>query len=248
MSYPSAPTPASNTDALSLIAIGSPPPGEVTDFSNPPLDSRPMIILGGLLLALATLFITNRAYFKFRILRRRSWDDLTLALGYVGGIFFYRTCLWGTKDGAWGRHMWDVSISQAASTDFLVPAFLYVVLYPPTLTLIRISFFIMYLDIFGVLQGLKIGAWVGGIVTTLFGVVMTILSFVCATPYPHESWFAQKFTERAELIVRFSLPQSGVGLAIDIYVLILPMMGVTRLQMPFRRKLGVMLIFLSAIL
>ena len=248
MSYPSAPTLAPNTNVLSLIAILEPPPGEVTDFSNPTLDSRSTIILGGLLLSLATIFMTNRVYFKYCVVHDRSWDDLTLALGYLGGIFFYSTCIWGTKDGAWGRHMWDVSILQASLRDFLVPAFLYVVLYPPTLSLIRISFFIMYLDIFSLARGLKIGAWVGGIITTLFGVVMTILSFVCATPFPHESWLAQKFTERAELIVKFSFPQSGIGLAIDVYVLILPIIGVSRLQMRLRRKLGLILIFMSAIL
>ena len=106
----------------------------------------------------------------------------------------------------------------------------------------------MYLEIFSLLRPLRIAAWIGGSITALFGIVMTVLSIVCATPFPGESWIRQKFTERARLIVEFSFPQSGVGLVLDLIVLALPVWGVSRLQMKRRRKVGVMVIFGSAIL
>ena len=106
----------------------------------------------------------------------------------------------------------------------------------------------MYLEIFGLMRGLKIASWAGMVVTVVFGCVMTVLSYVCAAPFPHEGWLEQKFTQRADIIVRFSFPQSVIYLVLDLYVLILPIWGVSKLQMSLKRKLGVILIFMSAIL
>lgn len=78
-------TAASNP--LGLIAILEPPNGQESDFgSTAPTNERPMIVLGAVLLAITSLFVANRVYFKCCVLRRRSWDDWTLAVGYVSVI------------------------------------------------------------------------------------------------------------------------------------------------------------------
>ena len=44
------------------------------------------------------------------------------------------------------------------------------------------------------------------------------------------------------------VPQSIVGLVIDIAILVLPIMAAMQLQLPKRRKLGVILIFVTGLL
>lgn len=39
-----------------------------------------------------------------------------------------------------------------------------------------------------------------------------------------------------------------MGVAIDIYILVLPIVAVNKLQMPTRRKVGIMLIFMTGLL
>lgn len=77
---------------------------------------------------------------------------------------------------------------------------------------------------------------------------MTACIFAFTTPGRHETWEQHQFTRGAYLDARFGPAQSAVGLGIDLYVLILPMIGISKLQMPLRRKLGVGVIFMSAVL
>ncbi|KAL9593769.1 MAG: hypothetical protein Q9219_007390 [cf. Caloplaca sp. 3 TL-2023] len=77
---------------------------------------------------------------------------------------------------------------------------------------------------------------------------MTACLFAFETPGRHETWQAHQLSPRVELGARFGPAQSFVGLGIDIYVLILPMIGLSKLQMPLSRKIGVGIIFMSAIL
>lgn len=113
---------------------------------------------------------------------------------------------------------------------------------------IKITFFIMYLSIFGQWRWMRIAATVGGVITAAFYITMTACLFAFTTPGRHESWEQHQFTRGAYLDARFGPAQSAVGLGIDLYVLILPMIGISKLQMPMRRKIGVGVIFMSAVL
>ena len=60
--------------------------------------------------------------------------------------------------------------------------------------------------------------------------------------------FASVAASPAELkVLILSIPVAAVGLGIDVYLLILPIMGVMHLQLPTRRKIGVVLIFMTGI-
>ena len=112
----------------------------------------------------------------------------------------------------------------------------------------KVTFFIMYLSIFGQWRWMRIAATVGGVITVAFYTSMTACIFAFTTPKRHETWEAHQLTRGERLDARFGPAQSGVGLLIDLYVLLLPIIGVSKLQMPFRRKLGVTIIFMTAIL
>lgn len=56
------------------------------------------------------------------------------------------------------------------------------------------------------------------------------------------------FFSREKFIVQFSVPRFAVGLVMDIYILILPIVAVSTLQMPPRRKVGIILIFTTGLL
>lgn len=93
---------------------------------------------------------------------------------------------------------------------------------------------------------MRIAARVGGIITAAFYVAMAASIFAFMTPGRHETWRDLGMHER--LNSKLAVAQSTVGLGIDLYVLILPIIGVSKLQMPFSRKLGVTIIFMSAVL
>jgi len=45
--------------------------------------------------------------------------------------------------------------------------------------------------------------------------------------------------------INLTLPIACMSLVLDVYILLLPITAVQKLQLPFRRKMGVMAIFLT---
>ena len=58
-------------------------------------------------------------------------------------------------------------------------------------------------------------------------------------PRRGEIWFSGLDIARAQITVKSPVPQAAFGLAIDIYILVLPIIAVNQLQLPNRRKLDV---------
>jgi hypothetical protein len=114
--------------------------------------------------------------------------------------------------------------------------------------MIKLTFFLLYLQIFRQNTTLKFCIYAGAILTTLFYTGVGITQFVLATPHPGMTWMEQALSSRQEKQSLLSIPIVAVGLAIDLYILILPIGGVMQLHMPTRRKIGVCLIFVTGIL
>ena len=106
----------------------------------------------------------------------------------------------------------------------------------------------MYLDIFRQWRWMNVCATTGAVFNSLFYAAMTVCVFIWATPHPHQTWLQQTSSEEAELLRKFAIPQSVVGLAIDLYILILPVIAVRNLQMATNRKFGVIVVFMTGIL
>ncbi|KAL8730200.1 MAG: hypothetical protein Q9181_004751 [Wetmoreana brouardii] len=146
-----------------------------------------------------------------------------------------------------GNHSWDISITQVAKKDQLIPAYLTGILTHPTFLALKVTFFIMYLHIFGPLQWLRLCGYAGVVFTTISYGTFTILAFVFDTPRRGETWFSHE-SANEQLALSLSVPQSVVGLAIDLAILVLPIIAVMQLQLPTRRKVGIILVFMTGVL
>jgi len=109
----------------------------------------------------------------------------------------------------------------------------------------KVTFFLMYLDVFKPMRWMRILSSVGAIITTGFYVGIIIFNLAVTTPGHGESW-AEVSTKHNSLVL--AVPQAAVGLVIDLYILFLPMIAISKLQLNPRRKLGVNLIFMSGAL
>ena len=82
---------------------------------------------------------------------------------------------------------------------------------------------------------------------TLFYTSYWIVQVYLSTPEHGQSWpedfESSRFSEFKNLVV----PLGGVNLAFDVYIFILPIAAVNRLQMSLRRKLEVSAMFLSGL-
>ena len=108
---------------------------------------------------------------------------------------------------------------------------------------LKVTFFIMYLHIFRPMRWLRICGYTGATFTAVFYGAMAIISIVFFTPgrLRHD-------VSEAKNTIAISVPQSVVGLVIDLAILVLPIVAVLQLQLPTRRKMGVILVFLTGLL
>lgn len=113
---------------------------------------------------------------------------------------------------------------------------------------IKLTFFLLYIQIFQPMRWLRISSYVSATALCAFYGACTVAQLVFATPRSSETWSSHLVSlENAKGNV-LSVPLSGVGLFFDIVILVLPVAGVMRLQLPTRRKIGVLLIFLTGLL
>ena len=126
--------------------------------------------------------------------------------------------------------------------------YLSVVLASPTMMIVKLTFFLLYLNIFRPNNTMRFYIYIGAFSTTIFYMGIGIAQFIFLTPPPGMTWMEYIPSPRAKKITILSIPSAAVGLGIDLYILILPIGGVMRLQLPTRRKLGVCLIFITGIL
>ena len=117
---------------------------------------------------------------------------------------------------------------------------------PPLIYLfLKNTFFIMYLYIFGPLRWLRLCAYVGAAITTAFYTGMTVASFVIASPRPGETWAEHLYGKEIRKSIDLPIPTSSFGVVIDLVILVLPITAVMQLQLPTRRKIGVILVFMT---
>lgn len=116
---------------------------------------------------------------------------------------------------------------------------------------VKLSFFILFLEIFNIKPLLRWLIYAGACVTTVFYVTTTIVLFALSTPPPGVS-LAQKFASFLEPgrsgFLDTVLAVGYFNLFTDFYILLLPISGVLRLQLPKRRKIGVILVFMTGLL
>lgn len=113
---------------------------------------------------------------------------------------------------------------------------------------IKLTLFLLYMYIFRQNSKLKRSIYIGATLNIAFYTSVIITQFIFVTP-PHGTSLVEYFVSpRFSKVIILSTPLVAVGLAIDLYLLILPISGVIQLNLPTRRKIAVSLIFLTGIL
>lgn len=95
---------------------------------------------------------------------------------------------------------------------------------------------------------MRICAYTGAAITTAFYISMTVAALVFATPRRGETW-PEHFISKEELYTsNLPVPSSSFGVVIDLVILLLPIIAVMQLQIPTRRKIGLVCVFMTGLL
>ncbi|KAL8713518.1 MAG: hypothetical protein Q9220_002380 [cf. Caloplaca sp. 1 TL-2023] len=232
------------------LPVLPPPPGVTPDFAHPTSRAYELHVVAGICIPIIVFFAAVRFYAKFSILRRWTWDDVTCGLGVIAALVEISLNIGGVNQGVYGKHAWEVKFgmySASASSLHLVME----VLYGPFIWFVKLSLFVLYVQIFRPLRWLCFLAWAGAVLTGLLYFATSIAFAVLCAPSGGHSAFNYLTAYRSSRCLSATNPLVTIigvlSLVSDIYLVILPLPAVWKLQLPFRRKLGVSAMFLTGI-
>ena len=113
---------------------------------------------------------------------------------------------------------------------------------------IKITFFLLYLQLFQIIRSLRIAIYIGLVFTLLAYSSFTIAWFALGTPSAHETWQQHFLGPEQNKGNGLDWPIPIIGLVGDIYIFVIPLVGVYGLQLSLRRKIGVAMVFMTGIL
>ncbi|KAL8728135.1 MAG: hypothetical protein Q9181_005452 [Wetmoreana brouardii] len=216
------------------IPLASPPPGVAQNLANPASRTYQIYIVSAVFLALTISFMVIRFYAKLYIQRSRTWDDYAAIAG-----------LKPNRDP--GKHLWDTTIGDYSNQGFVVQL-VGTVIYGPTIFFIKLALFLLYLHLFGRLRWMRYSVWFGITITGLFYVSGLIVPFGLCAPRGGKTWLDMSMTPRCRNSEDYGIAQGVMNLISDFYLLIIPIPAVMSLQLPQKKKFGVIAIFMTGFL
>ena len=168
--------------------------------------------------------------------------------------------------GYLGYHSWDVTLGQFVTSDIFRVSTLSLpsdstrivinkklsyaqeFVAPLALGLIKVSYFILYFQVFKPVPKMRIAIWVGGVFSTVFYIIVFALNMYNGTPRPGESFATHYLDPANRWEVQLAVLVSAIGLVFDLYIITLPVYGVWQLQLPTQKKLRISLVFLTGAL
>ncbi|KAA8570968.1 hypothetical protein EYC84_000343 [Monilinia fructicola] len=141
-----------------------------------------------------------------------------------------------TPGGGVGVHQWDVSLARLLSWRSLIPLYALLYIANPAFGLVKLSIFMMYLEIFVGLRWMRICVYIGATTSCVFYITLTTLVIYFGTPFDDETWQTLLLTSHWETVKVLAYPSGSVGLAIDVYLFILPLVALINLRIPPKKK------------
>ena len=92
---------------------------------------------------------------------------------------------------------------------------------------------------------MRILSILGAVVTVVFYGALFITKAILITPHHGETW-AEALLKSRSLVL--AVPQASVGLAINLYIMALPIIAISKLQLTAQKRLGINLIFMGGFL
>ncbi|KAL0938517.1 uncharacterized protein CTRU02_205127 [Colletotrichum truncatum] len=229
---------------MPLIGSGvparTPPDGYVVDFNNPQREAVPEAFwVAGVGAFLSLLLMAQRLYTKAFLVGRLQWDDAFLIVAWLASIATITLGIHMFARGAAGVHIWEMPMERYHI--FVVDIFLAATIYIICGSFSKVSLLIFYSRL-SPQKWFRWSVWItlGVIASYSFGIFFALV-FACD---PIAMSWDVTITEgtcinRPSLYIATAVANIGS----DILLFALPVPIVVKLQIPFRQKIGLFVIF-----
>ncbi|KAH9906806.1 hypothetical protein F4778DRAFT_800778 [Xylariomycetidae sp. FL2044] len=220
-----------------------PPPGRIANFENPPNENGLAWFVTTFCMAVSTLFFLARLYAKVWVPRKLRVEEILMVLAY--GAY------WGTAYAGYGMiytpgyyvHQWNLRNADLVRPLYLI--LIYGCSYSAVLPLLKTAILLDWCRIFVVAGRSNSFFWWGSMsliaIQVTWGVACIIfLNMQCV---PHEAIWNFYLPSRCYDLNKVMLASACVQVVTDWSMVLLPQRAIWALQMSWRSKIGISVVF-----
>lgn len=172
-----------------------------------------------------------------------GWDDYTIIMTLFAGVPSVVLIDRGLLPNGLGRDVWTMSFDKI--TAFVRWLYILEILYFFQMTLLKLTLLFFFLRIFprGMVRNLIKGSIA---FTVLYGVTFVIVAIFQCRPISHYwiNWDKEHKDGQCININALAWSNAIISIVLDVWMLVLPLWQVFRLQLTWRKKLSVAVMFL----
>ncbi|KAI0423476.1 hypothetical protein F5Y09DRAFT_241116 [Xylaria sp. FL1042] len=227
---------------LCQLPSGAPPNGQLSNFSDPGLKSV-IITISVILTTIATTFGLGRLFIN---LKRLTWTDLFVLLAMACNIAHAVLIIINVK---YFRHSWDVPLCLI-NGQLQVIVFVWGILLNFSPFFSKTATLILFRQIFATSRAMDIAIWVGVIVCFATSASGLVIESYYAAPHIGDTWdnLAAKTISGPLPSMYWSVVQGAIGTVLDVYIFILPLTVLIRLNLSMTKKIQIIAIFFVGVL
>ncbi|KAI0121425.1 hypothetical protein F4776DRAFT_630805 [Hypoxylon sp. NC0597] len=224
----------------------SPPPGVIPQLDNPPSNRATAISVPIVCLVVSTLAMAMRLYTRIRIIRHMSITDYSLLLGWA--IFVaYIACILLAFEYAPGVHQWDLRLRDYREFNY----YMYIgsAIYGISIFFVKLSILMQYIQVFMPANQPKVMyRTTMSIIGLNFGYYLarTFIEIFACQPVA-KAWDPLITEGRCIDVMSRDVASGIINTTSDFVILILPQLVIWRLNISFKNKTAVSVIFLIAV-
>ncbi|ROW10728.1 hypothetical protein VPNG_05124 [Cytospora leucostoma] len=243
--------------SLDKIPVQQPPAGQTSNFVNPPSLGPEVITVDAVFTSIMLVIVMLRTFVRWKWVQVWELSDYWIGGTHGYGYFRYTShfeaglsrntdlsffffCS-GIKEAGYGRHMWDVPVSWVLNNRNVRLMSSNGIIFPITIFFAKASILLLYLRIFGVNRWLRTTIYIGITLLAIFYTAMACAGIVGVVQCVGLAAASIQFC--SDIGGPIQLAQSAFNVITDVWILILPMPLVLKLQMPRARKIGLLAVF-----
>ncbi|KAI1355908.1 hypothetical protein F5Y01DRAFT_325013 [Xylaria sp. FL0043] len=227
---------------LCQLPLGAPPAGQTIDFTQTDLKA---VGIGVTIptTALAAVFVIARLYIN---LRKPQWSDLLVIIALGANIGLQVSLIMDTQ---YFRHAWHLPLCWISGS-YQQAIYIWTILANISLPCSKIATFLLLLQIFTVSRSMRFAIFIGIAAISALYTAAIILSTYFLVPHTGETWTTviEKSAQGHFFSQYWGVASGGAALLIDLYIFILPLPILWKLNLSTRRKLQIIAVFLVGLL
>ncbi|ROV87881.1 hypothetical protein VSDG_09530 [Cytospora chrysosperma] len=209
---------------LSQVPAMAPPAGQISNFEDPYNRGPAYIVVAAVFMGLATFFVSIRLWARLVVQQSPWWDDAVCVLALLCQATYCGLNIWLCLHGV-GKHMWDVH--ALSLLPLIEPARVMAAVTEPAIGFTKLALMLFYYRIFSRHFVTKLGIFAGlAIILPLYTTLFFLFVFLDTT--------ATTSTNKAMAVL---------NVVSDFYILVLPLPAVLGLNLPAKKKAGLVALF-----